>query len=62
MTLNELAEAWPDHAGTHDISDAELARIAKAATCVEQADAIWENESWWADPEPTEQELLDLGY
>ena len=49
MTRNELAEAWPDCAGTHDITDTELAQIASRSANVEQANAIWANEDWWTD-------------
>ena len=45
----ELAREWPDCAGTHDISDTELARIASRSANVAEADEIWENEDWWTD-------------
>ena len=31
MTPGDLAKAWPDYAGTHDISDTELALIASVS-------------------------------
>ena len=49
MSPEDLAKAWPDYAGTHDISDTELARIASRSANVAEADEIWENEDWWTD-------------
>ena len=49
MRTFDLAEAWPDYAGTHDISDTELARIASRSANVGEADKVWENEDWWTD-------------
>ena len=49
MRPGDLAKAWPDFAGTHDISSAELRRIASRSANVAEADEIWENEDWWTD-------------
>ena len=49
MTPNDLAKAWPDYAGTHDISDTELALIASVSRDVVVACGIWKNEDWWRD-------------
>ena len=49
MRTIDLAEAWPDYAGTHDISHTELARIASVSGGAVEAGEIWENEDWWTD-------------
>ena len=51
MTALELKRAWPDYPATHEISVAELERIAARATDAADAERIRDNEAWWRDPE-----------
>lgn len=45
--IRDLKAAWPEPRKTHDISEAELERIAARAVSINDAWRIWENESWW---------------
>ena len=49
MTVHDLKQAWPEYPATHDITDSELERIARAASCADHANDIWSNHLWWAD-------------
>lgn len=47
MRTIDLQRAWPEYRATHNISDVELERIARAASTVADAQRIWEEEKWW---------------
>ena len=49
MTVHDLKQAWPEYPSTHDVTDSELARIARKALDVDHAHWIWENTSRWTD-------------
>ena len=49
MEVNELEDYWPEYWSTHDISEHELARIARAAKDGADADKIFKNTIWWTE-------------
>ena len=49
MRVIDLERAWPMYWQSHNVTDSELRRIATRAETVDEAQAIWEDQSWWRD-------------